>query len=184
MRRFLSVKNIILNVSGVLWRRDALLAALAAAGDQLCADKVAGDWRLYSEICEAGGNVAYESRALNGHRRHQTSVTHSLAAQNHYAEILAMQELIGSRVTLSDQLLQARATHRAEARKVLDLETRGDVEPNAPETPRAKQNAAAAATPGVASNGSSIPGQADDSRNPGEDRERPMAPRGNRRALS
>ncbi len=183
MRRFLSVKNIILNVSGVLWRRDALLAALAAAGDQLFVNKVAGDWRLYSEICEAGGNVAYESRALNGHRRHQTSVTHALAAQNHYAEILAMQELIGSRVTLSDRLLQARATHRAEARKVLDLETGVDVQPNAPATPKAKLNAAAAAHPGVASDGSSILGQADDSINPGEDQETPMVPRGIHRAL-
>ena len=131
-RQFLSVKNVILNVSGVLWRRKALLAALEAAGDQLFAYKVAGDWRLYAEVCARGGNVVYESRALNGHRRHQTSVTHALAARTHYNEILAMQTLIGARAQLSHELLNARAGHRAEVRKVLHLETVADDEPNDP----------------------------------------------------
>jgi hypothetical protein len=35
LHRFLAVKNVILNMSGVLWRREALAQALAAAADDL-----------------------------------------------------------------------------------------------------------------------------------------------------
>jgi glycosyltransferase involved in cell wall biosynthesis len=85
--RFLSVRNVILNVSGVVFRRQALLTALDRLGQDLFRYKVAGDWRIYVEMCASGGRVAYESEPLNGHRRHSRSVTHSLAARRHLDEI-------------------------------------------------------------------------------------------------
>ena len=121
LRRFLSVKNVILNVSGVMWRRDALVQALEAVGEELFELKVAGDWRLYAEVCKAGGSVYYESMPLNGHRRHVSSVTSSLAAQRHYDEILAMQHFAAGTEVLEDPVLLARAAHLAEVKRVLQL---------------------------------------------------------------
>jgi hypothetical protein len=88
VRRFLGVKNLILNVSAVVWRRDALLRALDACGEELRGFRMAGDWRLYLEaLARPGARVAYESRPLNVHRRHAESVTHALDAGRHVEEI-------------------------------------------------------------------------------------------------
>jgi glycosyltransferase involved in cell wall biosynthesis len=127
--RFLSVKNVILNVSGVLWRRDALSEALSKLGEDLFQYQVAGDWRMYAEICQLGGSVAYVSDALNGHRRHISSVTHALSKQRHYDEIISLQRLTARGRKLSRESLIARAAHRAEVRQVLGLEGQSDVDP-------------------------------------------------------
>jgi glycosyltransferase involved in cell wall biosynthesis len=93
VKRLLSVKNIILNVSAVVWRRDALLRALRTCGSDLSTFKVAGDWRIYQEILtEPGARVNYESRPLNVHRRHNSSVTHRLNSRAHLDEISRLQE--------------------------------------------------------------------------------------------
>lgn len=129
LRRFLSVKNIILNVSAVVWRREALLAALDAVGDDLYDFKVAGDWRLYIEICRAGGKIAWDASARNGHRRHARSVTQALAPQRHYDEILAMQALAARSVGLSPAQREAAIEYRKAVRQYLGLAgvTEGDV---------------------------------------------------------
>jgi glycosyltransferase involved in cell wall biosynthesis len=86
--RFLSIKNLIMNVSSVVWKRSALLAALDACGEDLKAFKMAGDWKLYLTALSApGAKIAYEAVPLNVHRRHAGSVTHALAADKHLAEI-------------------------------------------------------------------------------------------------
>ena len=88
VHRFLSVKNLILNVSSVVWRRDALLRALTACEAELADFRMAGDWRLYLEaLALPGAKVAYEAEPLNVHRRHATSVTHALDADRHVEEI-------------------------------------------------------------------------------------------------
>lgn len=88
VRRFLGVKNLVLNVSAVVWRRDALRAALDACQDELRDYRMAGDWRLYLEALRVpGARVAYEAAPLNVHRRHAESVTHALKADRHVAEI-------------------------------------------------------------------------------------------------
>ncbi len=89
-RNYLAVKNTILNVSGVVWRRSALLAAMDSVGDDLYDFKVAGDWCLYLRASVDGSAIAYVSRPLNGHRRHARSVTHALAKQRHFDEICDM----------------------------------------------------------------------------------------------
>ncbi len=81
VQQFLSVKNLILNVSCVVWRRDALLRALTICEAELADFRMAGDWRLYLEaLALPGAKVAYEAEPLNVHRRHATSVTHALDA--------------------------------------------------------------------------------------------------------
>lgn len=87
LSKYLGVKNVILNVSGVVFRRDALLAALDRVGGELFEYKVAGDWRLYIEICNSNAPILYISEPLNGHRRHNISITKKLNQSNHYAEI-------------------------------------------------------------------------------------------------
>lgn len=93
LAKHLCIKNVILNVSGVIFRRDALLAALDKVGEELFEFNVAGDWRLYIELCASNGKVVYEAQPLNGHRRHQSSVTHALNVKRHLAEIEAMHTL-------------------------------------------------------------------------------------------
>lgn len=118
LTRYLSVKNVILNVSGVIFRRDALLAAFAAVGEELWDYSVAGDWRLYVEICGRGGRVSYLSEVMNVHRRHNTSVTHALKVEKHLAEIEQMHMIARERVELDasqqaaqDAVLRAAAQH-------------------------------------------------------------------------
>jgi hypothetical protein len=90
--RFLSIKNVILNVSAVVWRRDSLLSALDAVGEDLKSYRMAGDWRLYLQALSIpGARVAYVSTPLNVHRRHSGSVTHQLDAERHVAEIQSCQ---------------------------------------------------------------------------------------------
>jgi glycosyltransferase involved in cell wall biosynthesis len=88
VHHFLSVKNLILNVSSVVWRRDALLRALTECETDLAEFRMAGDWRLYLEaLALPGAKVAYEAEPLNVHRRHIASVTHALDADRHVDEI-------------------------------------------------------------------------------------------------
>jgi glycosyltransferase involved in cell wall biosynthesis len=100
--RYLSVKNTILNVSSVLWRRDALLQTLKACRDDLKQYRMAGDWRIYLEcLIRPGARIAYVADPLNVHRRHAASVTHSLKAQKHIDEIASIHAFVRERISLS-----------------------------------------------------------------------------------
>jgi glycosyltransferase involved in cell wall biosynthesis len=110
--RYLSVKNTVLNVSSVLWRREALLRALAACENDLKQLRMAGDWRVYLEALAApGARIAYVADALNVHRRHAGSVTHSLRAQKHIEEIDYMHRAARERFRLSKQEVAAQAIY-------------------------------------------------------------------------
>ena len=85
-RKYLSERNLILNVSSVLWRRSALLAALSDCGNELRQYRLAGDWALYLEACRRG-KVAYRAIPQNRHRRGTEGVTSTLALQTHVSEI-------------------------------------------------------------------------------------------------
>ena len=91
LRTCLGTRNMILNASAVLWRRDALCAALDRCGPELETFRMAGDWRLYAEMLAKGGEVAYVARPLNTHRRHGASVTSRLPHESHLAELERMQ---------------------------------------------------------------------------------------------
>ncbi len=78
-------RNLILNASAVLWRRSALLAALARCEPDLQQFQLAGDWRLYAEILARLVPRSLMSRVpLNRHRRHPQSVTARLSQAGAY----------------------------------------------------------------------------------------------------
>ncbi len=110
-RRMLTTRNLIPNISAVLWRRSALRRALAAIPD-LESWHLAGDWRLYlAALAGQEGLVLYLAEPLNTHRRHQGGVTQSLAAAAHLAEISRMQTLAADMLDLDTA---ARAAQEAD----------------------------------------------------------------------
>ncbi|WP_201861476.1 glycoside hydrolase family 99-like domain-containing protein [Microvirga soli] len=130
VRRFMSVKNLILNVSAVVWRRDALLRALDRCEDDLATFRMAGDWRLYLEVLsEPGAKVAYEAMSLNVHRRHAESVTHSMRADKHVAEIEGIQELVAQAFDLPKTIQRAQQSYLAEVTDQLKAKRPADAEP-------------------------------------------------------
>ncbi len=116
----LSVKNLILNASAVLWRRERLARALKACETDLAQFRVAGDWRLYVQCLSApGAKVAYVAEPLNSHRRHGHSVTHSLDAQLHVDEIAAMQDLARRLQVLPETTLESQTRYLDEVTRQL-----------------------------------------------------------------
>jgi glycosyltransferase involved in cell wall biosynthesis len=120
LARFLAVKNVILNVSGVIFHRQSLLDAFRAVGEELQGYNVAGDWRLYVELCaRPGSRVSYLPEPLNTHRRHRVSVTHALKVEKHLAEIEGMHRIVRERVQLSKNSIHLQHTHLEECRRHL-----------------------------------------------------------------
>jgi glycosyltransferase involved in cell wall biosynthesis len=113
--RYLGVKNTILNVSSVLWRREALLRALEACRSDLRDLRMAGDWRIYLEaLGTRGSKIAYVADPLNIHRRHAASVTHSLKAQKHIEEIESMHRVARGRFGFTDSETKSQAAYLEE----------------------------------------------------------------------
>lgn len=93
LSRFLTVRNLVLNVSAVLWHADHLRGVFERLGPEAFTYTCAGDWRIYVESCRAGGEVAYAAEPLNLHRRHDGSVTHLLDKPQHFDEVRRVQEV-------------------------------------------------------------------------------------------
>ena len=117
LKACLAERNFLLNVSAVLWRRSALVAALDRCSEALETFRLAGDWRLYAELLAGGGRVAYVAAPLNVHRRHGGSVTGSMDVDRHLAEVERMQRhmrtLLGSAPGLLRGQRRALAATRA-----------------------------------------------------------------------
>ena len=120
LAKHLGIKNIILNVSGVVFRRDALLAALDRVGDELFEYKVAGDWRLYIELCKSNATIIYITEPLNGHRRHHVSVTKNLSAKRHFSEINKLHDEV-IRFSNKEELICAQKIYRDTVAKYLGI---------------------------------------------------------------
>jgi glycosyltransferase involved in cell wall biosynthesis len=117
-RACLAVQNLIYNVSAVVWRRRALLAALERCGAAMSDFRLAGDWRLYVELLSAEeGSVVYVAEALNAHRRHAASVSQNLEPARHAAEIAAMHDLTAARLSLGAPARQLQADYLEEIKK-------------------------------------------------------------------
>ncbi|PPD16075.1 MAG: lipopolysaccharide biosynthesis protein [Methylobacterium sp.] len=120
VERFLGIKNVIVNASAVIWRRDVLMAALERCGAELAGLTMAGDWRLYLEALSAPGlRIAYVAEPLNVHRRHGGSITHRLDPARHVSEILACQDVAVQKFNLAPAVLARQAEHRAEVERQL-----------------------------------------------------------------
>lgn len=127
IRSCLSERNLILNVSGVLFRRAALKAALARCGEALFAFRMAGDWRLYIELLrQPGARVAYVAEPLNIHRRHGDSATHRLAGQKHLGEVARIHRLVGTQPTVLDADRMRQRAYRDQLARQFGLRLAGE----------------------------------------------------------
>ena len=93
--RAMSVKNVAPNVSGMLFRREALLKVLKEFEADILSYRVAGDWCVYANLLRFG-DVAFVAEPLNYHRRHSESVTISRFSLADLAEIAKMQIYVDS----------------------------------------------------------------------------------------
>jgi len=99
VRRFLSERNLILNVSSAIWNRAALANAMERCEDDLLTYRMAGDWHLYVDVMMAQDcHVAYIAEPLNIHRRHAASVTHTMDADAHVGEIERVHKIVHARL--------------------------------------------------------------------------------------
>ncbi|MGH8558765.1 MAG: glycoside hydrolase family 99-like domain-containing protein [Methylococcales bacterium] len=93
----LAIKNVVLNVSSVIWNCKMLRDVFARSREEICTFKVAGDWRLYSELLQSDGvTVSYIACPNNVHRRHTDSATHTLNRARHLQEISDVQDYIAA----------------------------------------------------------------------------------------
>lgn len=123
LRRCLSERNLILNVSSVLWRRSALLAALQRCETALASLKMAGDWYLYADVLsQPAARIGYVAEPLNRHRRHQGSVTHALGARRHVDEIAEVQAFIAKLLRADPKLKRRQASYLSEVSEQLGVE--------------------------------------------------------------
>jgi len=99
IKRAMSIRNVIMNVSSVLWNRAILDESLDEIGDKLYDLSLVGDWRIYLEaLGKKGRSIAYIADSLNVHRRHEGGVTQSLDVQAHLKEIEGIHDLIAKMV--------------------------------------------------------------------------------------
>ena len=111
----LSVRNSILNASAVVFRTEALRAALARCGEELGSWRVAGDWRVYVEVlAQSSGRVGYLATPLNRHRRHEQSVTSRLPTMQMKAEIARMHKVINAALGPDKARLKAQKAYLSE----------------------------------------------------------------------
>jgi len=108
----LTMRNLIPNVSAVLWRREALLQALDAVPD-LGSWQLAGDWRLYLAVGAQAGSIAYVAKPLNTHRRHGGGITQRLSPRAHVDEIARMQMLAAKQLKLGKAARAKQAVYLA-----------------------------------------------------------------------
>jgi glycosyltransferase involved in cell wall biosynthesis len=85
----LVVKNTIPNVSAVVSRKIDILPV----ANEIAGYRIAGDWFYYIWLLRQG-KIAYISRSLNSHRRHDKGVTKTEDKELHFNEVVRMQEYI------------------------------------------------------------------------------------------
>ena len=127
VKNHLGERNLILNVSCCLWRREALLLAMDELGTSLFDFRVAGDWFIYiNALSRAGTKVAYVSKPVNVHRRHANSVTHSLNAKRHFDEISKLHDAVRTLVGFPPGLKERQDRYRREVENTLNLASEVD----------------------------------------------------------
>ena len=122
LRSCLSERNLIMNASAVLFRRSALAAALDRCGGELQTLRVAGDWRVYAEMLQdPASRVVYVAAPLNVHRRHDSSITHRLAARQHLIEIGQVHNAVARLGRISEQDRARQRAYRSKLRSQFGL---------------------------------------------------------------
>jgi len=100
---YLSVKNTIPNVSGVLFSKDALQSVLKKHFDEISAYRVAGDWMVYVLVL-AKGKISFSPASMNKHRRHSNGVTISGINRSQLEEIQKMQQYISKQYPVKEEI--------------------------------------------------------------------------------
>ena len=100
-RSALFMKNVIPNVSAVVFRRTVLQQVLTEHAPEILSYRNAGDWVTYIRIHELGA-IAFSPKPLNSHRRHNTSVTIGNSNQVHLDEIVRVQTETITRLGLNE----------------------------------------------------------------------------------
>lgn len=113
-----SVKNTIPNVSGVLFRREALQKVLTEQIEEIRSYRVAGDWCAYAHLARLG-KIAFDPRPLNYHRRHSDSVTISRFTQAEWDEIARMQVRVRELGDVSEENQTKASTYLTELKQRL-----------------------------------------------------------------
>jgi len=90
LSRYLAAQNLLINVSGVVFRRRILAEVLDRLADRLPAFRTTGDWLIYCECLQRGG-IAFTPRVLNACRRHSASLSYQADPRHHFREVLAVQ---------------------------------------------------------------------------------------------
>jgi glycosyltransferase involved in cell wall biosynthesis len=97
--RSLVIKNTIPNVSGTVFRKFDITEIVP----EITKFKVCGDWRFYVWLLQKG-KIAYFSEPLNLHRRYAASVTGTTKAQQHFREIVAVQDFIMDNFEINEEV--------------------------------------------------------------------------------
>ncbi len=133
VEKCMSVKNPILNVSSVIWKKSNLAKALECSMDDVTAYRLVGDWHLYLEVLsQPETEVCYVPEALNVHRRHSDSVTHSIDPHKHLGEIDAIHSLIKVRFGVSSEIESDMADYLGELRQQFGISEAESVRSTAP----------------------------------------------------
>ena len=93
----LFIKNTIPNVSSVVFKN----IDIKTIAKQLRKFKIAGDWFFYVSLLKEG-NIYFNPKPLNYHRRHTNSVTRTEDSYSHYSEVVQMQNFIKDTFTIDD----------------------------------------------------------------------------------
>jgi glycosyltransferase involved in cell wall biosynthesis len=121
VRSCLIERNLILNVSSVVWERSCLVDALNRCLDDLIQFKLAGDWYLYAAAGLTATTVAYTADTLNIHRRHKRSVTGSLEKKAHVAEVAKVHRAIAKWLNANAEVRARMTAYEAELAKLFGL---------------------------------------------------------------
>jgi len=121
--RAMAVRNVVINVSGVLWDKTKLAQCFVTVGDELLNYQLAGDWRIYLELLNLDGiSMAFVAEALNTHRRHGSSLTQTLDVQQHLNEIKAMHKFVCANMQVDNKTLLLMDSYLAELTEYLNSE--------------------------------------------------------------
>ncbi|MEH0980699.1 glycosyltransferase [Bacillus mobilis] len=103
----LLIKNTIPNVSSVVFKN----IDMKTTAKQLEKFKVAGDWFFYVSILTEG-DIYFNPKPLNYHRRHINSVTRTEDSYSHYSEVVQMQNFIEETFAIDDISKKKMYTYR------------------------------------------------------------------------
>ncbi|WP_051660745.1 glycoside hydrolase family 99-like domain-containing protein [Bosea sp. 117] len=118
---YLSIANLLINVSSVLFRRETLVEVFEREVSELQHFRFAGDWLVYLGMCQAAGDVFFCAEPLNVHRRHTNSTTQLTAPERHIDEVVRVHRAFARLFGAGETLRERQRTYRGELRDQFGL---------------------------------------------------------------